>query len=850
MRLQLRAASLFLTLASTVLASSFVSSTEGVAGAIVGALGGVDGRIGDNGPIPLRRSITELAAEAGPQWDLYLQALRAMYDRDSKDPESFFQIAGIHGRPFTEYNNAGKMNTNGWGGYSTHGEILFIIWHRPFVALFEQTLVKEAKILAAQYPENLRSIYQRAAEDLRAPYWDWALEPWLPSVVLPETIEVKAATKTGTVAKKIENPLYTYRFSKEVMQGKYGEFDTYNRMYRCQNPQDANQKLYSRNYKSWVYDVFSRAKSFSEFATTASKGSSIEAVHNAIHWDAGCGGQFMDSQYSAFEPLFMLHHSNVDRLWAYWQAIYPEASTFNGRYQCLSRFNTLSGTMTSLDSPLQPFRQANGEWHTSRSVNSIKTFGYAYQGLEYWTKSETEMQQGAVELINSLYGPEEKKKKKKRPSVSSTSAKSTQTSSKQSVQMSSSKQSIQTTSTESTQTTIKQSSQTTLTQSTQTSSSKKSSQSTSEHSTQSASQQSTPTTIEQSSQTTSTESDKTTVKQSSQSTLTQSTQSISSKQSTQSASEQSSQLASKQSTQSSAQASSQPAPTISSSSSSSSSSHSTETISKQSTQASGTVSTGTSKQQSKETSSVQSTTQSSGTVSTDNQHSIETSSVQSTQSHIEQASSSVSSSPSQSTATAGNRTSSAWPTAGASKPSSPISSSSRAGNETSRASSATSAALPTTSAQVDSHSDSNATETGDNKRFYAGITVDVAYLPVRPCAIEISIGMWRAGDMAIMQMPEKGIVYDSISLSDAISNAGLGDVADTEVVSQVMSRLHVALRKADGSSIDVTQLSGLRVDIEAAEVVTATSKFELPQMVKSSTQVMLDKPVSGCAAQY
>ncbi|KAM0738349.1 hypothetical protein ACQRIT_006086 [Beauveria bassiana] len=833
MRLQLRAASLFLTLASTVLASSFVSSTEGVAGAIVGALGGVDGRIGDNGPIPLRRSITELAAEAGPQWDLYLQALRAMYDRDSKDPESFFQIAGIHGRPFTEYNNAGKMNTNGWGGYSTHGEILFIIWHRPFVALFEQTLVKEAKILAAQYPDNLRSIYQRAAEDLRAPYWDWALEPWLPSVVLPETIEVKAATKTGTVAKKIENPLYTYRFSKEVMQGKYGEFDTYDRMYRCQNPQDANQKLYSRNYKSWVYDVFSRAKSFSEFATTASKGSSIEAVHNAIHWDAGCGGQFMDSQYAAFEPLFMLHHSNVDRLWAYWQAIYPEASTFNGRYQCLSRFSTLSGTMTSLDSPLQPFRQANGEWHTSRSVNSIKTFGYAYQGLEYWTKSETEMQQGAVELINSLYGPEERKK---RPSVSSTSAKPTQTSSKQSAQTSSSKQSIQTTSPESTQTTIKQSSQITLTQSTQTISSKQSSQSTSELSTQPASHQSTPTTTKQSSQTT----------------LTQSTQSTSSKQSTQSASEQSSQLTSKQSTQSSAQASSQPAPTISSSSSSSSSSsQSTETISKQSTQASGTVSTGTSKQQSKETSSVQSTTQSSGTVSTDNQHSMETNSIQLTQSHIEQTSSSVLSSPPQSTATAGNRTSSAWPTAGASKPSSPMSSSSRAGNETSVASSAASAAaLPTTLAQVDSQSDLNATKTGDNKRFYAGITVDVAYLPVRPCAIEISIGMWRAGDMAIMQMPEKGIVYDSISLSDAISNAGLGDVADTEVVSQVMSRLHVVLRKADGSSIDVTQISGLRVDIEEAEVVTATSKFELPQMVKSSTQVMLDKPVSGCAAQY
>ncbi|KAM3515279.1 hypothetical protein MY11210_001020 [Beauveria gryllotalpidicola] len=832
MRLQLRVASLFLTLASRGLASSFFSSTEGVAGAIVGALGHVDGQSADNGPIPLRRSITELAAEAGPQWDLYLQALRAMYDRDPKDPESFFQIAGIHGRPFTEYNNAGKMNTNGWGGYSTHGEILFLIWHRPLVALFEQTLVKEAKTLAARYPDHLRPIYQRAAEDLRAPYWDWALEPWLPSVVLPQTIEVKAATKTGTVAKKIDNPLYTYRFSKEVMQGKYGEFNTYDRMYRCPNPQDANQKLYNRHFKSWLYYVFSRAKSFSEFATTASKGSSLEAVHNAVHWDAGCGGQFLDSQYAAFEPLFMLHHSNIDRLWAYWQAIHPEASTFNGAYQGRARFNTLSGTMIGLDSPLQPFRQANGEWHTSRSVNSIKTFGYAYQGVEYWAKSETEMKQSVVEIINSLYGPKEKQ----RPSSSSTSPKSTQTSSKQSGQTSSSKQSIQTTSaestqitstqstqmssskqsiqinsTQSTQTTMKQPSQTTLKQSTQTTSSKH--QTTLKQSTQTTSSK-------QSIQINSTQSTQTTMKQPSQTTLKQLTQTISSKQSTQPASE--------QSTQSSAQASSQPALTISSnSSSSSSSSQFTEAVSKQSTQASGTVSTKTS-----------------------NQHSMETSSVQSTQSPIEQTSSSLLSPPLQSTETADNRTTSAWPTAEASRPA-PVSSSSRAGNETSVASSATSAAPPTTSAnKVDSQSNSNGTKPGEYKRFYAGITVNVAHLPVRPCAIEISINTWRAGDMAIMQMPEKGILYDSISLSDAIADANLGDVADDEVLSQVMSRLHVVLRKADGSSIDVTQISGLRVDIEEADVVTATSKFELPQMVKSSTHVLLDKPVSGCAAQY
>lgn len=75
-------------------------------------------------------------------------------------------------------------------------------------------------------------------------------------MVLPETIEVKVATKTGIVTKSIDNPLYTYRFPKEVMQGKYGTFDTYDRMYRCQNPETANQNLYSRNYKSWLVSCY------------------------------------------------------------------------------------------------------------------------------------------------------------------------------------------------------------------------------------------------------------------------------------------------------------------------------------------------------------------------------------------------------------------------------------------------------------------------------------------------------------------------------------------------------------------------------------------------------------------
>lgn len=111
--------------------------------------------------------------------------------------------------------------------------------------------------MAASYPNDLRSIYQQAANDLRAPYWDWALEPWLPSAVLPETITVNAPSETGTVSKTIDNPLFTYRFPKEVLQGKFGAFSPTDRMYRCPNPNSANQNLYGRNYKSWVVSKIS-----------------------------------------------------------------------------------------------------------------------------------------------------------------------------------------------------------------------------------------------------------------------------------------------------------------------------------------------------------------------------------------------------------------------------------------------------------------------------------------------------------------------------------------------------------------------------------------------------------------
>jgi len=99
----------------------------------------------------------------------------------------------------------------------------------------------------------------------------------------------------------------------------------------------------------------------------------------------------------------MLHHSNMDRLWAYWQAVRPDEEIFQGSYSGLSRFGSPEGSTITAQSPLQPFFGLNGKPHTTETVRRLQDFGYSYEGLEYWYKSEDQMRRDAITLINRLY---------------------------------------------------------------------------------------------------------------------------------------------------------------------------------------------------------------------------------------------------------------------------------------------------------------------------------------------------------------------------------------------------------------------------------------------------------------
>ena len=63
-----------------------------------------------------------------------------MFNASQSDQTSHFGIGGIHGLPYVQWEGAGgthPVKGSQWGGYCTHGCVLFPTWHRPYVALYE-----------------------------------------------------------------------------------------------------------------------------------------------------------------------------------------------------------------------------------------------------------------------------------------------------------------------------------------------------------------------------------------------------------------------------------------------------------------------------------------------------------------------------------------------------------------------------------------------------------------------------------------------------------------------------------------------------------------------------------------
>jgi hypothetical protein len=96
-------------------------------------------------------------------------------------------------------------------------------------------------------------------------------------------------------------------------------------------------------------------------ATFASFQSQINGVHGGVH--VRTGGDMGSVPSAGYDPIFYLHHANVDRLWAQWQAAHPGALPASEATFALAPFN-------------RPFSTA---WQQGSDVESTDALDYRYR---------------------------------------------------------------------------------------------------------------------------------------------------------------------------------------------------------------------------------------------------------------------------------------------------------------------------------------------------------------------------------------------------------------------------------------------------------------------------------------
>ncbi|EME44704.1 hypothetical protein DOTSEDRAFT_72233 [Dothistroma septosporum NZE10] len=375
-----------------------------------------------------RYEIRQMKDNYPNQYTLLVLAMEQWKARSQSDQTGYFQISGIHGVPRVNYNNVGQCSScAGSDGYCTHDSILFPSWHRVYVAHFEQEFLKVVKTIAASYPAgNARTTMQNAANVMRWPYWDWAAKPpsgrpTLPKIVSDYSVTVNAPSGSRT----FNNPLFRYDFTDNSGL-VYTPFTTWQRTYRYPSSNSANAASdtqscinafdnVQRSLQDQVYSLFTQCKDYAHFSNDNADSSStqcsnsLEGIHNTVHGVAGGPGSSSVSAghmtylpTAAFDPVFWLHHCNVDRIFAMWQRINP--NSYGGSQTAPHNTWTIAqGSTQNAGSNLTPFyKNTNGQFWTTNDVKDwAGTFKYTYPEF-----ADSDGSAAAINnYINGLYSP-------------------------------------------------------------------------------------------------------------------------------------------------------------------------------------------------------------------------------------------------------------------------------------------------------------------------------------------------------------------------------------------------------------------------------------------------------------
>ena len=231
------------------------------------------------GQPPERRTLQGLAWN-DPIVATYRDGVRLLKEKAASDKLGWAGLAGIHG-----------ANPNAYH-FCPHGNWYFLPWHRAYILTYERII--------RDLTDN---------NDFALPYWDWTTNPSMPDVFL------KATTPDGK-----KNSLF-------VDDQDFGQ--------RWKRTWPDNQPMPPQIVGPSVLQDILHSADYEEFGTsrprgqnsldpswvlkrTGAQGTLERLPHNMVHNNIG---GWMPSALSPRDPIFFMHHCNIDRIWAVWNSL-------------------------------------------------------------------------------------------------------------------------------------------------------------------------------------------------------------------------------------------------------------------------------------------------------------------------------------------------------------------------------------------------------------------------------------------------------------------------------------------------------------------------------------------------
>ena len=218
-----------------------------------------------------------------------------------------------------------------------HGGPAFFPWHREFLRRFERDL-------------------QAIDPDVNLPYWDWTVDR-LPTSSLWDADFMGGTGQAGTL-----------RVTTGAFAFSTGQWNLTVTSFGDPGPA-LRRSLGAASVLPRASDV-SAAVARTPYdrqpwmgSTNSFRAALEELVHNSVHvWVGGS----MATSTSPNDPVFFMHHCNVDRLWAIWQLQHPDQQPY------LPGVGGMQGQ--NLNDPMSPWGGAT----TPASVLNHRSLGYWY----------------------------------------------------------------------------------------------------------------------------------------------------------------------------------------------------------------------------------------------------------------------------------------------------------------------------------------------------------------------------------------------------------------------------------------------------------------------------------------